>query len=173
MQAVDFLEAEQAVVSPYELVAEAAVQASGDAREVGDRLQVLAVGQLARDGDLPGVLEAERGEPPEVPALEELGADAVQRPVRSPLRLLAEDRDQSRSRVLGVDVDRSGFQRLEADLRAREAEPALHLEVGAALQELGEHLGEHPALLEVLGADDDAVGGMEGESEREAGGAPN
>ena len=54
------------------------------------------------------------------------------------------------------------LQRLEADLRARETEPALHLERGAAFEKLGEHLGEQAALLEVLGADDDAIGGLEG-----------
>jgi hypothetical protein len=39
--------------------------------------------------------------------------------------------------------------------------------MGAAFEELGEHLGEETALLEVLGADDDLVGGVEGEGDRE------
>jgi hypothetical protein len=39
--------------------------------------------------------------------------------------------------------------------------------MGTAFEELREHLGEEAALLEVLGADDDPVGGVEGEGEKE------
>ena len=57
--------------------------------------------------------------------LEELGADTVEGLIGPPLRLLAQDRHQPRAGVLGIDVDRAGLQRLETDLRAREAETAL------------------------------------------------
>ncbi len=95
-------------------------------------------GQLRGNGDLPGVLEPERREPPEVPAAEELGAHAVERVGRRARDLLVEDGDETGARVLGIYVDRPVLQRLEADLRARETEPALHLKRGAALQQLGE-----------------------------------
>ena len=167
VEPVDPLQTEEAVLAPHELVAEAAAQTLRDPGEVGDRLQPLALGKLLGHGDLEGVLEAEGGEPPEVPAVEELGAHPVQRLGRPALRGLVQDRDEPGARVLRVDVDRAGLQGLEADLRPREPEPALHFEIGPALQELGEDLAQEPALLEVLRADHDAVGGEGGGGEEE------
>ena len=56
------------------------------------------LGQLLGHRHLEGVLEAQRSEPPEVPALEELAAHPLQRLGRPACARLAEDRDAGRCR---------------------------------------------------------------------------
>ena len=84
-----------------------------------------------------------------------------------PAAFFAEDRHQAGAGVLGIEVDRSGAQRLEAEVGAGETEPALDLEAVARLDRLCEQLAEKAALLEVLRADDDRLRG--GQRRRRAG----
>jgi hypothetical protein len=67
---------------------------------------------------------------------------------------LIEHRHQSRSSVLWVDIDCLGAQSLEGDLRGAQAQAAVHFK-SAALQELGEHLGQEKRFSEWLRGDDD------------------
>ncbi len=106
----------------------------------------------------------------EPPALEELAPHPRQGLSRVPGRRLPEQADQPGAGVLGVEVDGAAAQRLEADLGAGQPQPALDREVGARLDQLGEDLGQQPVLGEVLGADDDALGGARARGEPQAGG---
>ena len=109
----------------------------------------------AGHGELPGVLEPERRQPHEVPAREELAPHAARASPAAPPRRLAEDRHQAGAGVLGIEVDRAGAQRLEAEVGAGEAERRSTARPSARLDDLREELGEEAALLEVLRADDD------------------
>ena len=72
-------------------------------------------------------------------------------------RLLAQQADQTGSRVLGIEVDGTGAQRLETYLGPGQIEPAVDFQVGPLLQQLGKDLRQQTALGKILGADDDPV----------------
>ena len=147
----------QAVPAFHELVAEAGAQGRRDRHEVADRAQFAfsRAGEVGPDRQLVRVLEPDRRQPVEIEAPEELGPDGCQRLELGGGRLLAEQGDEAGAGVLGVEVDAAGTQRLEAELRAGEAEPPLDLDFGMGLDQLGEDLAEQAVLGEVLRSDHD------------------
>ena len=63
-----------------------------------------------------------------------------------------EQGDQTRSRVLGIEIDLAALERAEADRRAGQVETTLHLDIAFGLETLREDLGEESALGEILRA---------------------
>ena len=90
-------------------------------------------------------------DPPALTKFSGYGAENVAgRPFGDPV----EDGHQSRTGVLGVDIDRSRAESLERNLRSAEPKAALHRET-PALQKLGEHLGQEKGFSKRLRGHDD------------------
>src|SRR5207245_1183714 len=97
-------------------------------------------------------LETERRRPDEVPAfpvfLRDLGADELR--VRD--RFSGEDRGERGPGVLGIEAELAGLQRLVADERATQVQPAVDAHA-AGLETLGGDLAQDDLLGEVLRPD--------------------
>ncbi len=152
----------QAVVTLGELEPDPGPQLGRERHEVGNAAQPVLLGQSGGNCQLEGVLETERGEPPHVEPIEELGPHPTKGVDGVPLGRGPENRHEAGAGVLRVQIDRAAAQRLEADLRPGEIQPALDGVASTLLEQTREHLGQQAVLGEVLRSDDDRILGRRG-----------
>ena len=149
-QAVVTTQSRPAVAAVHELGAEAEDQ-PGVVAQVGHAFDAEALGQVLAHAEGEVVAEAERRAHDD-PAL---GQQRAQLRL-GPGLLSSEDLVGERARVLGVDVDLSGDQRVEDQARAAEGLPMLG--GGPRGRRHGaDQLAEHDAFGEVLRSDDDGT----------------
>src|SRR5437764_816858 len=105
VHSVGFGQAGQAVRATDEVWSEPRAQPAGGAGEIAQRGEMERIGETSANGDRIRVLEAERWQPSDAVASLEFGRDAGVHRGRVAKWLLAEDGEESRSGVFGIDID--------------------------------------------------------------------
>src|SRR5437763_1533555 len=82
--------------------------------------------QLAERGDRIAILKAQRREPAHTESIAKLARHPAKYVARASQRLLTKNREQARTGVFRIDVNRAGTQRAERDLRRAKPGPAIN-----------------------------------------------
>jgi hypothetical protein len=119
----------QSIGTTDEIRREAGAQPRAGATEVRQGAEPVSNGGLPPNGDRVAVLEAERRQPSHVPASRKfVSHERVGRAAPAAQRVgerVVQHRDEARSRVLGIDIDRTALQRAEGDLSGTEPGTAI------------------------------------------------